>query len=87
MLASLDASLELFEVGRLNHSHWLSLGCHVLCFYAAQEKAIIYLGYIGRMKVYFSSSFEIKSRNKNTNGSVYFFNIVERVMKFPNKTV
>ena len=38
MLGSVDANLEFLEVGRLNHSSWLALGCCILQFYVAQEK-------------------------------------------------
>ena len=30
MLGSLDANLEFLEVGGLNHSRWLTLGCRIL---------------------------------------------------------
>ena len=38
MLGSVDANLEFLEVGGLNHSCWLTLGCRILQFYVAQEK-------------------------------------------------
>ena len=38
MLESLDANLEFLEVGGLNHSRWLTLGCRILRFYVVQEK-------------------------------------------------
>ena len=30
MLGSVDANLEFLEVGKLNHSRWLALGCRIL---------------------------------------------------------
>ena len=38
MLGSVDANLEFLEVGGLNHSRWLTLGCRILRLYVAQEK-------------------------------------------------
>ena len=38
MLGSVDANLEFLEVGKLNHSSWLTLECCILQFYVAQEK-------------------------------------------------
>ena len=32
MLGSVDANLEFLEVGELNHSRWLTLGCRILRF-------------------------------------------------------
>ena len=35
MLESVDVNLEFLEVGGLNHSRWLTLGCRILRFYVA----------------------------------------------------
>ena len=40
MLGSVDISLKLLEVGGLNHSCWLTLGCRILCFYVSQERPL-----------------------------------------------
>lgn len=39
------------------------------------------------IQVYFPSWFQIKFRNKITDGSKHFYNVVERVTKFPKKNV
>ena len=41
MLGSVDVNLEFLEVGGLNHSRWLTLGCRILRFYVAPRKADI----------------------------------------------
>ena len=38
MLGSVDAILEFLELGELNHSRWLTLGCCIFRFYVAQKK-------------------------------------------------
>ena len=36
-LGSVDVNLEFLEVGGLNHSHWLTLGCLILRFYVVKK--------------------------------------------------
>ena len=85
---SVDASLELLEVGVLSHSRWLTLGCRILRFYVSEEESSSVLTELAEslIKVY-PSWFQIKLKSKITDGSANFFSIVKRVMKLPNKTV
>ena len=87
MLGSVDANLEFFEVGVLNHSRWLTLGCRILRFYVAHEKPTSYLSTLAKflIKVYFPGRFQIKFNNKITDGPKNYLNILTQVMGFPNK--
>ena len=89
MLGSVDANLEFLEVGGLNHSRWLTLGCHILQFYVAQEKLTSNLSTLAEflIKVYFSGWFQIKFNNKITDGPKNYLNILTQVMGFPNKLI
>ena len=89
MLGSVDANLEFFEVGGLNHSCWLTLGCHILSFYVAQEKLTSNLSTLAEflIKVYFPGWFQIKFNNKITDGPKNYLNILTHVMGFSNKII
>ena len=78
MLVSVDANLEFLEVGGLNHSCWLSLGCHILRFYVAQEKPSSNLSTLAEflIKDYFPGCFQIKFNNKITDGPKNYLNIL-----------
>ena len=69
MLGSVDVSLELIEVG-LNHSHWLTLGRHILCYNVSQEKPSSVLSILAGLR------FKIKLNNKITDGSINFLSFV-----------
>ena len=88
MLGSVDANLEFLEVGGLNHSRWLTLGC-ILRFYVAQEKLTSHLSTLAEylIKVYFPGLFQIKFNNKIADGPKNDFNILTQVMGFPNKII
>ena len=88
-LGSVDANLEFLEVGGLNHSCWLTLGCCILQFYVAQEKPTSNLSTLAEflIKVYFPGWFQIKFNNKITHGPKNYLNILTQVMGFPNKIV
>ena len=89
MLGSVDANLEFLEVGGLNHSRWLTLGCRILQFYVAQEKPTSNLSTLAEflIKVYFPGWFQIKFDNKITDGPKNYLNILTQVMGFPNKII
>ena len=89
MLGSVDANLEFLEVGRLNHSRWLTLGCRILRFYVAQEKPTSNLSPLAEflMKVYFLRWFQIKFNNKITDGPKNYLNILTLLMEFSNKII
>ena len=89
MLVSVDADLEFLEVGGLNHSRWLSLGYRILRFYVAQEKPTSNLSTLAEflINVYFPSWFQIKFKNKITDGPKNYLNILTQVMGFPNKII
>ena len=89
MLESVDANLEFFEIGGLNHLGWLTLGCRILQFYVAQEKPISNLNTLAEflIKVYFHGWFRIKFNNKNTDGPKNYYNILTQVMEFSNKII
>ena len=55
MLGLVDANLEFLEVGGLNHSRWLTIGCHILRFYVTREKPTSNLSTLAEslIKVYF----------------------------------
>ena len=54
-LRSVDANFRFLEVGGLNHSRWLTLGCRILRFYVAQEKPTSNLSTLAEflIRVYF----------------------------------
>ena len=89
MFESIDANIEFFEVGGLNHSRCLTLGCHILRFYVAQEKPTSNLSTLAKfvIKVYFPGWFQIKFNNKITDGPKNYLNILTQVMGFPNKII
>ena len=89
MLGSVDANLEFLEVGGLNHSRWLILGCRILRFYVAQEKPTSNLSTLAKflIKIYFSGWFQIKFNSKITDGPKNYLNILAQVMGFPNKII
>ena len=89
MLGSVDANLEFLEVGGLNHSRWLTIGCRILRFYVAQEKPTSNLSTLAEflIKVYFPGWFQIKFNNKITDGPKNYVNILTQVMKFRNKII
>ena len=89
MLGSVDANLEFLEVGGLNHSRWLTLGCRILQFYVAQEKPTSNLSTFAEflIKVDFPGWFQIKFSNKITGGPKNYLNILTQVMGFPNKII
>ena len=65
MLGSADANLEFLEVEGLNHSRWLTLECHILRFYVAQEKPTSNLSTSAEflINVYYPGWFQIKFNN------------------------
>ena len=87
MLGSVDANLEFLEVGELNHSRCLTLGCPILRFYVAQEKPASNLSSLAEFlnKVYFPGC-QIKFNNKITDGPKNL-NILTKVIGFPNKII
>ena len=89
MLKSVDVNLEFLEVGGLNHSRWLTLGCRILRFHVAQEKPTSSLSTLAEFlnKVYFPGWFQIKFNNKITDGPKNYLNIITQVMGFPNKII
>ena len=89
MLGSVDANLEFLEVGGLNHSRWLTLGCRILRFCVAQEKPTSNLGTLAEflIRVYFPGWFQIKFNNKITDGPKNYISIFTQVMGFPNKII
>ena len=89
MLGSVDANLEFLEVGELNHSRWLTLGCRILRFNVAQEKPTSNLNTLAKflITVYFPCWFQIKFNNKVTEGPKNYLNILTQVMGFSNKII
>ena len=89
MLGSVDANLEFLKVGRLNYSGWLTLGCHILQFYVAEEKPTSNFSTLAAflIKVNFPGWFQIKFNNKITDGPKNYLNILTQVMRFPNKII
>ena len=89
MLGLGDANLEFFEVGGLNYSRWLTLGCRILQFYVAQQKPTSNLSTLAEFftKVFFPGWFQIKFSNKITHGPKNYLNILTQVMGFPNKII
>ena len=89
MLGSVNANLEFFEVGGLNHSRWLTLRCRILRFNVAQEKPTSNISTLAEflIKVYFSGWFQIKFNNKITDGPKNYLNILTQVIGFPNKII
>ena len=88
-LPSCWANLEFLELGGLNHSCWLTLGCRILRFYVAQEKLTFNLSTLAEflIKVYFPGWFQIKFNNNITDGPKNSLNILTQVMRFPNKII
>ena len=70
MLGSVDVNFEFPEIEGLNHSRWLTLGCRILRFYAAQKKSTSNLSTLAEslIKVYFPGWFQIRFNNKITDG-------------------
>ena len=88
MLGSVDANLEFLEVGGLNHPRWLTLGCRIFRFYVAQQKPTSNFTLAEFLiKVYFPGWFQIKFKNKITEGPKNYLNILTQVMGFPNKII
>ena len=88
MLRSVDANLEFLEVGELNHSCWLKLGCRSLRLYVASEKPTSSLSTSVEflIKVYFPGRFQIKF-NKITGGPRNYLNILTHKKGFTNKII
>lgn len=89
ILGDVDADLALLEVGGLCHSRWLTLACRILRFYVSvstpSPKLVIIVEFC--IKVYFPSWFEIKHINSISDGAKNFYNMIRRVMTFPNSKV
>ena len=84
-----DEDLKLLEIGPIVHSRWLTLACRILRLYTAtcnpSQSLVTLAEYC--LKVYFPTWFEIKCNNKLTLGSINFFNLVQRMVNFPNQNV
>ena len=89
MLGSVDANLEFFEVGGLSQSRWLTLVCCILRIYVAEDKPTSNLSTLAEflIKVYFPGWFQFKFNNKITDGPKNYFNVLTKVMVFPNKII
>ena len=83
MLGSVDANLEFLEVGGLNYSRWLTLGCRILRFYVAQEKPISNLNTLAEFlsKFCFPGWFQIKFNHKITHGPKNYLNVTMTLHK------
>lgn len=89
ILGSVDLDLQFLEVGPIVHSRWITLACRILRYFVSVEKPCLSLVLLAEfcIKVYFPSWFEIKKNNKLTHGSINFYNMVQRMVKLPNKKV
>ena len=86
---AINKDLELLEVGGLSHARWLTLACRILRYYISVEHPSISLATLAEfcIKVYFPNWFEIKNKHRITDGAKNFYNMVQRVLLFPNKKV
>ena len=89
MLGSVDDDLRLLEVGPIVHSRWLTLACRILRFYTAAEKPSKKLVLLAKfcILIYFPSWFEIKRNHRITNGAENLYNMLQRIIRFPDKSV
>lgn len=89
MLGTVDEDLELLEVGGLSHARWLTLACRILRFYVSVQRPTPTLTTIVEfcIRVYFPAWFEIKHNHTITDGPNNFFNMLQRVVQFPNNKV
>ena len=87
--SAINKDLELLEVGGLSHARWLTLACRILRYYISLEHPSISLATLAEfcIKVYFPNWFEIKNKLRITDGAKKFYNMVQRVLLFPNKKV
>ena len=67
------------------HSRWLTLACRVLRYYVSFSSPSRNLKTLAEfcIKVYFPSWFDIKANHAISSGANNFFNMVQRVQKFP----
>jgi len=88
-LGTVDKDLELLEVGGISHARWLTLACRILRLYVAVSNPSHTLSRLAEfiIKVYLPSWFEIKLNNCITDGPRNFFNILDKVNKFPDQEI
>ena len=86
---AINKDLELLKVGGLSHARWLTLACRILRYYISVEHPSISSATLAEfcIKVYFPNWFEIKNKQRITDGAKNFYNMVQRVLLFPNKKV
>ena len=84
-----DEDLEMQKVGPIVHSRWLTLACRVVRFYMSTKNPSTNLLLVTKfcVLVYFPSWFEIKCKNKITDGSRNLFIIVKRIKSVPDEKV
>ena len=87
--SAINKDLELLEVGGLSHARWLTLACRTLRYYISVEHPSILLATLAEfcIKVYFPNWLEIKNKHRITDRAKKFYNMVRRVVLFPNKKV
>ena len=87
--SAINKDLKLLEVGGLSHARWLTLACRILRYYISVEHPLISLATLAEfcIKVNFPNWFEIKNKHRITDGAKNFYNMVQRVLLFPNKKV
>jgi len=88
ILGGVDKDMELLEVGPLYHARWMTLACRVLRLYVSEAKPSKSLVILANfcMKVYFPSWFQIKFHNSISEGAKNYHAIMDRIMKFTDKT-
>ena len=89
MLGTVDEDLAFLEVGGLFHARWLTLACRILRYYVSKQQPTSTLTTTVEfcIRVYFPSWFEIKHNHTITYGPKNFFNMVQRIVQFPNHKV
>ena len=89
IVGEVDEDLALLEVGEIFHARWLTLACRILRYYVSVKKPSSNLKVLAEfvIKIYFPSWFEIKYKNKLTEAAPNFYNIIDRVRRFPSKEV
>ena len=87
--SAINKDLELLKVGGVSHARWLTLACRILRYYISVEHPSISLATLAEfcIKVYFPNWFEIKNKLRITDGAKKFYNMVQKVLLFPNKKV
>ena len=89
MIGTEEEDLQCLEIGPIVHSRLLTLACPILRFYTSITDAPNKLAILEEfcIIVCFPTWFDIKTNNSITDGPRNFFNLMQRIVKFPHKQV